>query len=59
MKIRTDAEIKAYVDGYNAAYNQFLKCFEGRKNLIEAIKKMEIFVATVNGIVGWEGEDDD
>lgn len=58
MNMRTESEIKAYVDGYNAAYKQFRQCFHGRKNYIEAMKKMEVFVAAVNAVLGEEGEDD-
>ena len=51
LKIRSPEEIYAYVDGYNAAFNQFKECLKGRKNVLEAIHKMEVFVAAVNGVV--------
>ena len=51
MKTRTEDEIRAYVDGYNAAYQQFCECLRGRKNVREAIHKMEVFVTAVNGAV--------
>ena len=51
LKIRNPEEIRAYVDGYNAAFNQFKECLKGRKNVLEAIHKMEVFVAAVNGVV--------
>ena len=45
MRIRTDAEIKAYADGYNDAFNQFKECLKGRKSLADALKKMQVFVS--------------
>lgn len=48
---RTEAEIRAYVDGYNACFKQFKECLKGRKSLMDAIRKMELFVTTVNGCV--------
>lgn len=51
LKIRSPEEIHAYVDGYNAAFNQFKECLKGRKNVLEAIHKMEVFVAAVNDVV--------
>ena len=51
MKVRTEDEIRAYVDGYNAAYNQFMECLKNRKSVADSIRKMEIFVAAVNGVV--------
>ena len=51
MKRRTEGEIKAYVDGYNACYNQFCECLKGRKSVWQAVKKMELFVTAVNSTV--------
>lgn len=51
LKIRSPEEIRAYVDGYNAAYTQFKDCLKGRRSVLDAIRKMEIFVAAVNGVV--------
>lgn len=50
MKARTEAEIKAYVDGYNACYKQFCECLKVRP-LWKAVKKMGLFVTAVNGCV--------
>lgn len=51
MTVRTESEIKAYVDGYNACYKDFRECLKSRKSLIDAIKKMEAYKAAVNGVV--------
>ena len=48
---RTESEIKAYVDGYNACFKQFMECLKGRKSLIDSIRKMELFVTAVNSCV--------
>lgn len=59
MKIRTDAEIKAYADGYNAAFNQFKECLKGRKSVVDAVRKMEVFVDAVNNVIVQNGERED
>ena len=51
LKMRTPEEMKAYVDGYNACNKQFRECLKNRKSVEEAVKKMDVFVATVNGVV--------
>ncbi|MBO5967295.1 MAG: hypothetical protein J6S14_02220 [Clostridia bacterium] len=51
LRIRSPEEVRAYVDGYNAAYKQFCECLKGRKSILDAIRKMEILVAAVNGVV--------
>ena len=48
---RNEAEIKAYVDGYNDCFRQFKKCLKGRKSVIDSIRKMELFVTAVNRCV--------
>lgn len=52
MKARTPEEIKAYVDGYNACFNQFCEILKARKNkpIAEKIKTMQIFVNVVNNV---------
>ena len=50
MKIRTPEEIKAYIDGYNACYEQFCSQLKNRKSLIDVIRKMEILKAAVNNV---------
>lgn len=62
MRIRTDAEIKAYADGYNDAFNQFKECLTGRKSVNDSIRKMQVFVAAVNSVItpnGERGEDNE
>ena len=54
---RTESEIKAYVDGYKACYKNFCECLKGRKSVIDAVKKMEIYLAVVTGVVDERRED--
>lgn len=51
-----DAEIKAYVDGYNDAFNQFKECLKGRKSVADAVRKMKVFVDAVNNVITPNGE---
>ena len=51
MKIRTSEEIKAYVDGYNACYEEFCRQLKSRKSLLDVIKKMEMYKVAVNGVI--------
>lgn len=51
LRKRTPEEIKAYVDGYNACYEQFCECLKNRKSVHDSVKKMKVFVDTVNGVV--------
>ena len=56
---RTEAEIKAYVDGYNDCFKQFKECLKGRRSLMDAIRKMDLFVAAVNICVETERKDNE
>lgn len=51
MVKRTESEIKAYVDGYNACYKDFRECIKGRKSLVDAIQKMDVFLSAINAVV--------
>lgn len=51
MRVRTESEIKAYVEGWNACHKLFCKCLQGRKSVIDAVRKMEIYKAAVNGVI--------
>lgn len=51
MKRRTKEEIEAYIDGYNACFEQFMECLRGRKNLMDALAKMRRFKEAVNAVV--------
>ena len=51
MKRRTKEEIEAYIDGYNACFEQFMECLRGRKNLMDALVKMRRFKEAVNAVV--------
>lgn len=56
MVQRTESEIKAYVDGYNACYKDFTECMKNRKSLVDAVRKMDAIKAAVNAtIVTGEG----
>lgn len=59
MRIRTNAEIKAYADGYNDAFNQFKECLKGRKSVVDAVRKMQVFADAVNNVVAPNGEIED
>lgn len=50
LKMRTPEEIKAYVEGYNACNKQFRECLKNRA-VMDATAMMDVFVATVNGVV--------
>lgn len=58
MVKRTESEIKAYVDGYNACYKDFTECMKNRKSLVDAVRKMEVFLSVVNAVVEKEGDAD-
>ena len=51
LKNRTEGEMKAYVDGYNAAFKQFCEYLKGKYTIRGAIEMMQIIVAAVNGTV--------
>ena len=51
MRMRTEAEIKAYVDGYNACFNAFCEYLKGRKSVIDAVRKMHMLKSAVNACI--------
>lgn len=51
MRYRTNSEIKAYVDGYTACFNQYSECLKNRKSVLDSKKKMEIYLAAVTGVL--------
>lgn len=51
MRMRSNEEVIAYVDGYNACYNHFFECLKGQKSVREAIRKMETYKSAVNACV--------
>ena len=59
MRRRTPEEIKAYADGYNDCYSQFISCLKGRRSVMDAIRKMQTYVAAVNNCVTGGEEDTD
>lgn len=60
MKMRTESEIKAYVDGYNACFNQFIEYLNGINEipLHEIISNMYVMKAAVNAVVERDDEYD-
>lgn len=58
MEKRTEEEIKAYVEGYNACFEQFCKVLPHcRKYIGEAIDKMRLYVVAVNSVIDKENEE--
>lgn len=53
MKMRTEAEMKAYIDGYNACFNQFIEYLKGINEipLHEIVSNMYAMKAAVNAVV--------
>lgn len=51
MNRRTEEQIRAYVDGYNACFQQFCDCLKNRKSVMDAVKKMRVFKDAVNNVV--------
>lgn len=51
MRARTEAEIKAYADGYNACYKQFCECLKENIPKWKVVKKMGLFVTAVTSCV--------
>lgn len=53
---RTESEMKAYIDGWNACYDRFLDYL--RKNSKrDSVEKMRVIKAAVDGVCGKEGTD--
>ena len=52
MTARTKEEIKAYVDGYNACYEQFCKeLLKKGAGVNKAIDKMEVMKVAINSVL--------
>jgi len=51
LKMRTEDQIRAYVDGYNDCFQQFSECLKGRKSVMDAVRKMMVFREAVNNVV--------
>ena len=57
MTKRTDEEIKAYVEGYNACFKQFCEILpHTRKYIGESIEKMRQYVVAVNSVIEKENK---
>ena len=58
MRKRTEPEIRAYIDGYNASFKQFKSCLDmGLIKNRKAADEMQIFVDLVNKIIEAEGDE--
>ena len=56
---RTESEIKAYVDGYNACFKQFVEYLD--KSIVanqKSVEKMKMLVTAVNNTIGTEENDE-
>ena len=51
MNRRTEEQIRAYVDGYNDCFQQFCECLKGRKSVMNAVIKMNLYRNAVNNVV--------
>ena len=54
---RTESEIKAYIDGYNACFKQFVEYLD--KSIVsnqKSVERMKILVTAVNNIIEREEE---
>lgn len=60
MKMRTESEMKAYVDGYNACFKQFIEYLKGinENPLHEIVSNMYDMKAAVNAVVERDDEHD-
>jgi len=55
MNRRTEEQIRAYIDGYNDSFDQFCKCLQRRKSVMDAVKKMRLYRDVVNAVVTAHG----
>ena len=51
MNKRTNEEVKAYVDGYNACYDRFVEVLMQRGSVTKAIEKMNMFKEATNSVL--------
>lgn len=59
MRCRTQEEIQAYIDGYEACYEHIHECLKGRKSLRDAMNKLDIFMDVVMSVLEKEGNEDE
>ena len=59
MELRTIEEIKAYVEGYNACFDEFCRQLKSRKSLLDAKRKMEIMKDAINKVIEGSKENED
>lgn len=58
MNRRTEEQIRAYIDGYNDSFDQFCKCLQRRKSVMDAVRKMRLYRDAVNAVVTYGGDED-
>lgn len=51
MNKRTNEEVQAYVDGYNACYDRFVEILMQRGSVTKAIEKMDMFKEATNSVL--------
>ena len=56
MQKRTEAEIEAYVGGYNDCYKQLCQYAKGKYDINQIMDKMYILCNAVNALVEKEGD---
>ena len=56
LKQRTPEESKAYLEGFNNAYNQFCEYLHTEKSKYKAIRSMNTLVKAVNTLFGMKEE---
>jgi hypothetical protein len=56
MQKRTEAEIEAYVDGYNACYEQCIRYLNKYCDTNNIITKLNLLHTAVNAVVEKEGD---
>ena len=59
LKRRTEAEIRAYAEGYSTCFGEFVKAINSNKSLSAAINKMYMLMTEVNNAIPKEGENND
>lgn len=59
MRKRTNAEIKAYVEGYSKCFGDFVKSINTSKSITDAINNMYLLMTAVNNAIPKEGENND
>ena len=57
INVRTESEIQAYIDGYNACFLTFCEFLKKRKRIADAVREMQIIAYAVTAVVDKEDTD--